>query len=188
MTGHATVATPFWVSVSNDALHLVAGAAWITGIVVFAVILPDAWRGKDDPERLALLAPSVVRFSTVAAASVAVLAITGVVNSLLHVGQLNDFVDTGYGIFLALKIVAFLGVLALGAVNHYYVRRRLERAVTDSATTPAAKLFRKTIAIEFATALLILGLTGVLTGLARTRAAEVPPRSPAATVVKPGGP
>ena len=173
LSGHAIVAQPRVVSIPNDVLHLLSGATWLTGIVLLSVALPTAWRGKGDRDRLQLLTSTVVRFSTVAAVSIAVVAVTGTINSFLDLAEPDDLVDTTYGITLSIKIVAFIAVLGLGAVNHFYVRRRLERAAEDARRIP--RLFRKTIAVELLLGLLIIALTGALTGQARTRQSDRPP-------------
>jgi copper transport protein len=180
-TGHAAVAQPVGLSLANDVVHLLAGATWFSGIVVLAIVLPDAW-SRDPSHRIQILTPVVVRFSTVAAASVAVLAITGTLNSFLNVGAWSDLVTTNYGRTLALKISLFLGVLALGGINHYWVRERLRRAAEAHARTNAPSLFRRTIAAELVIALLLLGMTGVLAGFGRTKQTgpAMTPTTPAA--------
>ena len=179
-SGHAFVATPRTLSILNDVIHLTSGATWLTGIIVLSILLPVAWRGKDRVSRLHLLTPVVIRFSKVAAVSITVVAITGVINSFFDVERVADLVDTTYGLTLSVKIVIFLGVLSLGGVNHFYVRRKLERARDeDAARIP--QLFRKTIAVELAMGLLIIALTGALTGQAKTRETRVPVREEATT-------
>ena len=168
-TGHAAVSSPLWVGLLNDMVHLAAGAIWFAGIVLLAVFLPDAWRGRSEPERLTLLAPIVVRFSLVAIVSIGIVAITGVVNSLLNVARFGDLFDSAYGITLSLKLVFFTGILAMGAVNHFILRDRMQRAVEGRGTTSAHITFRRTIAVELVIALGIMGATGWLTGQAKTR-------------------
>jgi copper transport protein len=168
-SGHAAVAQPLGLSLANDVIHLFAGAIWFCGIVVLAIGLPDTWRRGSRSDRVQILAPVVVRFSTVAAISVTVLAITGTLNSFLHVGALSDLLSTSYGLTLLLKIGLFLGVLALGGVNHYWVRGRLRKAAEANADTNAPAIFRRTIAAELIVALLLMGMTGMLVGLARTK-------------------
>lgn len=165
-SGHAAVGKPRVLSIGNDVVHLLAGGAWFSGIVILATLLPLAWREKDDGERGRLLAPIVVRFSKLALVAITVVAITGVINSFFDVGNLRDLVEESYGIALSVKIIFFLGVLALGGLNHFYVRRRFEKGEADAQTTT---LFRKAIATELALGLIIMGMTGVLTGLPKTR-------------------
>lgn len=168
-SGHAAVAVPRSVALINDIVHLAAGGTWFAGIVILAIALPDSWRGRDSVERLHLLAPAVARFSNVALVSIAVVAGSGTLASFLHIGAFNDLFDTSYGRTLALKIAVFLAILALGAVNHYVLSRRLIAGMEGAEPSRAQRLFRKTIAVELVIALTIFGLTGILTGLARTR-------------------
>ena len=112
------------------------------------------------------------RFSKLALVSIGIVTITGTLNSFLHVGKLADFWNESYGRTLALKILLFLGVLALGAVNHFYVRDKLEAAREKREPTDSQRLFRRTIGIEIAIALSIMMLTGLLVGLARTKPIE----------------
>jgi putative copper export protein len=174
LSGHAAVATPLGLSIANDLLHLICGGIWFTGIFVLALVLPDAWRGRAPEERVRLLAPIVVRFSTVALITITVLGITGVLNSFLNVQELGDMFDTPYGRAISAKIVVYLGILAVGAINHFFVRVRLEKALEEGRSDASQSLFRKTVAIELVMALAVLGITGFLTGEARTKEVETP--------------
>jgi putative copper export protein len=167
--GHAAVAEPRALSIANDVVHLLAGATWFTGIVVLAVVLPDGWAGQDAAARIDLLSPAVVRFSRIALIAIGVVAVTGTLNSFLDVAELDDLVDSAYGRTLALKIGLFLAVLALGGINHFFLRARLERARAERDPRRAPGLFRKTIAAELVVALGLMGLSGILVGQARTK-------------------
>lgn len=177
LSGHAAVATPRLVSLTNDVVHLASGAVWFTGIIVLAVVLPEGWSRRASGERLALLSPAVVRFSQVALVAISIVAVTGTVNSFLDVAALDDLWDTGYGRTLAVKIGLFLLVLALGGINHFFLRARLEGAQRTpddlDRGVGAARFFRKTIAAELAIALGLMGLTGLLVGEARTKESVV---------------
>lgn len=175
LSGHAMVVAPRALALSNDVVHLAMGSTWFAGIVILAVVLPDAWLRKDKPERLELLAPVVKRFSYVAFVSITLVAVTGVVSSLLHVGELNDLWTSAYGRALSVKLVLFSGVLALGGMNHFSVRARLERARATADDLGSQRVFRKTIAVELALALGLMATTGVFVGLSRTGPVHSPP-------------
>ncbi|MEA2453726.1 MAG: copper transport protein [Actinomycetota bacterium] len=177
-TGHAAVSSPRALGLLNDMVHLAFGSVWFAGIVILAVLLPDAWRRKDDAERLDLLGPVVSRFSKVALVSITIVAITGTLNALLDVAHLNDMIDSPYGITLTVKIVFFLGILALGGINHFFLTKRLEAGARDPRAGSAQRFFRMTIAFELAIAITIMGVTGWLTGQAKTKQAELPTGSP----------
>lgn len=168
MSSHAVVSSPRGVALVNDFVHLAAGSTWFAGVLALAVALPDSWRGRGPQDRLRLLAGAVTRFSRVAMVSIGIVALTGTVNSFLNLARPLDLIETNYGRTLAIKIAFFGLILLLGAVNHYVVRRRLEEAARAGAGD-ADRLFRKTIAAELALAFVVLLLTGLLVGLARTR-------------------
>jgi copper transport protein len=177
-SGHAAVATPRAVSLGSDVIHLVSGATWFAGIVLLSVALPDAWAGEDERKRLEVLSPTVRHFSHVAMIAIGIVLATGVIGSFLHVGELSHFVDTPYGLTLAVKIAFFGLILALGAFNHFVIRKRFETALEKSETAgTATTTFRKAIAAELAVGLILMGLTGWLTGQARTRREPAPPSS-----------
>ena len=176
LSGHTSVARPLALAVITDLLHLVSGGIWFAGIVVLAFVLPDGWAGQDALGRLRLLTPAIVRFSNLALVSIAALLITGTLNSLFHIGKLSDLWETGYGRALSIKILLFLAILALGGLNHLFVRRRLERALEAGRKEPAEGVFRKTIATELLIGVLVLGVTGFLVGSARTKGAPEPVR------------
>lgn len=177
-TGHAAVASPRGLGLLNDMVHLAFGSIWFAGIVILAVLLPDAWRARSDPERLTLLGPVVLRFSKVAIVSITIVAITGTLNSFMNVAYLKDMVDSPYGVSLTVKIVFFLGILALGGINHFFLAKRLEQGAETGRAGSAQRFFRMTIAIELAIALTIMGVTGWLTGQAKTKQEMVPPGAP----------
>jgi len=169
LSGHAAVATPRAVSIVTDLMHLVCGAIWFAGIIVLCLVLPDAWRGKDDLDRLKLLAPAVARFSKVALVAFTLLGLTGVLNSFLHIGAWSDLFDTGYGRALSAKVVVYGMLLGLGGINHFVLRTRLASAAETADASVARRTFRRTIAAELTLALVVMALTGLLTGLARTK-------------------
>lgn len=173
-TGHAAVATPQPLGLMNDVVHLAFGSVWFAGIVVLAVFLPDAWRSKGDAESLTLLGPVVARFSKVAMISITMVAVTGALNSFFNVGYLKDFVEAPYGISLTVKIVFFLGVLTMGGINHFFLSKRLQDGMDNPRAGGAQRFFRLAIAIELAIALTIMGVTGWLSGQAKTRKVMAP--------------
>ena len=93
------------------------------------------------------------------------------INSLLRVGRLQDLFGTRYGNVLLLKIGLFLVILAVGGLNHFVIAHRLEAAIGRRRASSSRALFRRTIVTELIVAIAVLGLTGVLTSMARTREA-----------------
>lgn len=169
LSGHARISSPAALTVANDLVHLAAGATWFAGVVALGALLPRCLRRCDPLDRLRLSTPLVMRFSEVALAAIATILGTGIIASLVNVGSPDDLIDSAYGRALLTKIGLFVMILALGGVNHVFVRRRLRRALEKGTTSPAQSLFRKTIAVELAVGLVVMGVTGLLVGSQRTR-------------------
>lgn len=176
-SGHALVGSPQILSLTNDLVHLIAGGIWFAGVIVLGGVLPEGWRRSRGGLRLRLLAPCVTNFSHVALIAIGVVAVTGTVNSFLHVGKFSDLWQTSYGQALSVKLLFFFGILALGGFNHYRVRDRLNASLASPASPAPATassgpapevLFRRTIAAEVVLALAIMAASGVLTYLSRT--------------------
>src|SRR3546814_16590590 len=74
-----------WVHLSADIVHLLAAGAWIAAILALGTLLLRAHRSmvRDDAEHLHR---ALARFATVGTLAVALLVVTGLVNSWLLVG------------------------------------------------------------------------------------------------------
>ena len=171
MSGHASGTDQPWYSVTNDVVHLAAGATWMSGIVVLTFVLPSAWRGAHPEQKLSLLAPAVNRFSSVALVSILVVAATGGLNSFLRLEAPGDLVHSDYGRVLGLKLCGFVCIVVLGAVNHFVLRARLLAAHRRGRPTRAQSVLRRSVALEAALAVVILGATSFLVALPPTRGA-----------------
>lgn len=107
--GHALDAGVPRIDAAVDVLHLAAAAAWTGGLVQLALAL----RGEPAAGNL------LRRFSTLALASVLLLAATGVVRALAELRSVSQVWTTGYGRLLIVK-TALLGLLvAVGWLNRY---------------------------------------------------------------------
>lgn len=149
-TGHigATSDTPFHLSVASDALHLAAAGCWLGGLPAFALLLQTAPRA-DAAGRVTR------RFSILAISSVGTLTATGLMNSWALLGAPRDLWTTSYGRLLALKLGLFTAMLAVAAVNRFYLTPRLAKGATRKA------LARNSL-VETALGLGILILVGAL--------------------------
>lgn len=118
-TSHAWAAGP--VAVLADWLHLAAASVWVGGLPCLAVTLARLKTREAG-------SPVVTAFSRWAAASLALVAITGLYGAYLHVPDLRALLDTGYGRWLLAKVALVLALVALGAVNRYRILPRLASA------------------------------------------------------------
>jgi putative copper resistance protein D len=161
-TGHAG-STPGDVGtlhVAADALHLVAAAAWIGGLVPLAFVLAAVQRRCDIGwSSLALVA--VKRFSVLGIASVATLVATGIVNASILVGSFHALLASQYGRLLTLKLVVFGAMLLLAVANRFWLTPRLTIS-SSGASREALRQLTRNSAIEIALGLLILAIVGML--------------------------
>jgi putative copper resistance protein D len=147
--GHAA-ADPEWPTLSRtaDSLHALAASVWIGGLALTAW----RWRGASGHEPAAAWAA----FSRVATVAAPVVLLSGVVSSWrrfgpLEVATLGSLLGTPYGQLLAAKCALVLILLAIGA-------RQRQRIAARKNTEPRA------IGTELLFALLVFGVTAVLTG------------------------
>jgi copper transport protein len=147
LSGHALdVTQPRLLSVPVDLAHALSAAVWFGGLVALVFALPRA--SADDDERATIVA----RFSTVALASVSVLAVSGLGRALTELGGVTEIWSTSYGRALIVKTALFIPLLALGWLN----RTRLLGSF--------ARL-RRSALLETVLLLAIVAVVGVLTEL-----------------------
>ena len=161
--GHSGTYSPSGLLVVVDTLHVLAVSAWLGGLAMLLFALPIAVRALDRGERLPLVAAATGRFSRLAMSAVALLLLSGIVQSIALVGAFDALVETAYGRLVLAKIVLFLGLISFGAYNQRRLLPRL-RVVADGGEEPdrAAALLRRSVACEVALALVVLGLASVL--------------------------
>ena len=128
-TGHSATGGAHDVASNSLVLHVLAAALWVGGLA--AVVVLSAARGSD---RATALATAVPRFSRLALVCWAVLAVTGVVNTLVRIPIWALF-GSFYGLLILLKVLALLVLGGLGALHR-------RRTVAGAAAGQAAELVR----------------------------------------------
>ncbi len=163
LAGHASIEQPTWLFFASDVLHVIAASVWVGGIACLLLALPAATRRLDGHDRTRLLLATLTRFSPLALAAVATIAITGVVQALIDVRTLNGLLHTTYGVLVIVKVVLLLALIALGWVNRERVLPALQRLVEARSTPGAAGvLARRTMRGELALMLCVFGVTAAL--------------------------
>jgi copper transport protein len=182
--GHATVQDPVAVLLPANLLHVGAMAAWLGGLVCLLAAVPAATRALSSPaERTRLLAAVLVRFSTVALASVVVLALAGLVQAYVEIRHLDLVLDTAFGRAVLIKLGLLLVLIGLGALNRQRTVPRLRRAARDGAAPGGEGLtLRRTLRAEVALIVAVLGVTGALAGYAPATAVQSGPVSRTARI------
>lgn len=149
--------------------HLGAMSVWIGGLVVMAV----AVRGR--------LLRAAARFSTLALASVVVLAATGAVNAWRQLGSLAGFTDSTYGGWLLVKLAVVVVVISMAAVNRWLVRSADPDTGTGDPGTAASgdgarradSALRRIVVVEAMSLAVVLATTAGLVNATPPRAVPV---------------
>src|SRR3990172_6652491 len=167
LNGHASGFNDFsLVRVIAEAIHLLAASVWAGGLLALVVtIVPLLRRGSFGT---ALARTILRRFSRLAAASLAILLITGLYNSGQQVASLDALLTTPYGQSLLLKVTLALAVAFLGLLNASILhpgvadalRRLLRRPQGWNLIGP--EHLSRTIALEATGAMVALLLVAVL--------------------------
>jgi copper transport protein len=127
--GHAETASSVrLLNVADQWLHMLAAGVWVGGLVWLLLGL----RGLGGAER----ASAVRRFSQLAFAAVAVLAVTGVLRAVPEVGSLGALVSTSFGVVLLVKTGLFVVLMGVAWRNRYW----LVPLVARSAPTAPGRL------------------------------------------------
>lgn len=157
-TGHAasTLGALGNLHLAADALHLVAAASWIGGLVPFALLLAAVRRH----DGASLARDAAQSFSTLGIVSVATLAMTGLVNSWILVGSFRGLLVTEYGQVLMFKLVVFAAMLVFAAVNRFALTPRL--IVSSGNDREAVRRLMRNSTVEIGLGLAIFAIVGVL--------------------------
>lgn len=162
--GHARTGRWAGIALPVDVAHLLGAAVWIGGLVVLAgVVLPH-----DDE-----LTPRIAaRFSTIAAVAVAVVVATGTFQAVRQVGGLDGLRDTNYGKLLALKVVAVLAIVGLGAYSRSLVRARVGDDPAELDDADLHRAVRRSVLAETVVAVVVVALTSLLVAADPARSVE----------------
>jgi len=124
-SGHASSASPRLPSVLNDWTHLVAGAAWLGGIGLIALVWGPALARIGPVRRLAVAREVLVPFGRVALPAFMLVAATGLLSLLNQLGGFSALWETGYGRLLGAKILIVGAIAAASAVHALRLRPKL---------------------------------------------------------------
>jgi putative copper export protein/mono/diheme cytochrome c family protein len=155
--GGATPGTTGVVHLAADGAHAIAAGAWVGGLLPFALVLAAA-RGAGEPPALAVARDATRRFSNLGLASVATLLATGIVNTIFLAGSVAALLGTTYGQLLVLKIILFLAMVQIAAVN----RLELTPQLFTGSAAPAMRRLQRNALTEARLGLGIIGIVGAL--------------------------
>ncbi|MEU0267520.1 copper resistance protein CopC [Nocardioides sp. NPDC006303] len=156
LVGHSRAVVPAWLVTATDVIHLIAGALWLGGLVGLALTLPLITR------RGTVAAEIVTRFSTLAAASLAALAVSGVLMGWRILGSWDNLLNSTYGTLLMTKIALVVAVAVMAAGNRLLVLPRVRQAAGHDDTVEAGSMLRRAVLMETGVLVVVLGVTGFL--------------------------
>jgi len=137
----------------SDLLHLLAGAAWLGGLLPLLIVVAGA------PAATAALACR--KFSPLGTACVLILAVTAGYQSWTLIGSLPGLIGTAYGLLATIKAALFLALLGFAARNRF----RLTPDLAGQAPDAARRRMLRSIAGETLVGLLVVLAAGILSSL-----------------------
>ncbi|HET9442582.1 MAG TPA: copper resistance protein CopC, partial [Acidimicrobiales bacterium] len=158
VAGHAATADAAALAVATDTIHLAAVAVWLGGLAVMAAAV---LRSPDVDHSVP------ARFSRIALACVALIVVTGSVQTWREVGSAGALTDTRYGALLLAKVAVFAVLLGAAAVSRRWVQGRVRRS--------PLRLLRRSVGAEAALAAVVLAVASVLVATPPGRTAYAPP-------------
>jgi copper transport protein len=149
--GHGGAGGDAWLATPVTALHLLAMAVWVGGLITLAAAVLPARR-----------ADSLRPWSLMAFACVCVIVLTGEYQAWRQVNPVEAMWSTGYGLTLTIKLCLVLAMLA----SAYIAQRRL---------TP--QRLRRTVPVDAVLGVAVLAVTAVLVAQPPARTTYGPPVS-----------
>jgi putative copper resistance protein D len=143
-----------------DILHLLVAGFWPAGLLPFFLVF-RRMRRAPEPHWHAL-AGLVRRFSALSLGGVALLTITGFVNGWFLVGSFSNLFQQTYGRFLLLKILLFLLVVAIGAVNLLRLKPRFTSTASSETRLSTAAQLQSNVRMELFLSAFIIVVVAIL--------------------------
>lgn len=163
--GHGA-ANEGWAGVAHtaaDVAHLLAAGVWLGALLMFVLLLVAR---TPSPAEVGTLHRALKGFSGVGSIVVAVIVVSGLVNSWFLVGpsHLGDLLASLWGQLLLVKLALFAAMVGFAALNRFRLTPRLEAAAADSRAALSA--LRRSVALETGAGLAVLTLVASLGVLA----------------------
>jgi copper transport protein len=157
--GHAA-ASPRFTSllIVSDFLHVLGAASWLGNLLSIMLVGVPIALTLDGPERWEAVASLVNAFSPIALMSAAIVGASGVVAAWVHLEHFAALWQAVYGQVLLLKLALVAIAVIVGAYNF----RRVQPQLVHQEGTA---WLQRSATIELSVGLLILLVTGFLTGI-----------------------
>jgi putative copper resistance protein D len=175
-TGHgaATQGAGHYPHMIGAILHSWAAALWLGALAALLIMTLRHRSGDSASDRV--LHGALHGFSGVGTAAVAVLVLSGLVNSWFTVGVdgIGRLVTTPYGRLLLAKLALFGLMVALAASNRFHLTPDLAEALDDpDDIRSAVARLKRSLALETLIAVALLGVVAVMGTLAPVSAMDM---------------
>lgn len=152
-----------WLHLAADVAHLIAAGMWIGTLLGLSLLVMRRAR-RVDAVHLSLTHRAFESFSTTGTVVVAVIMVSGLINSWLLVGPagIRMLSTSLYGQLLAAKVIVFLAMVALASVNRFRLTPALAKAIERSDHPRAMSALRRSLGAETACAIAVLGIVAWL--------------------------
>lgn len=150
------------ILLASDVLHLLAAAGWLGALAGFAQLL---FVKPATPALTRALHSALSRFATVGSMMVAILVVTGVVNTLSIVGLagIATIWTSAYGQLLLLKLALFATMLGLAAANRFRLTPALAGEIAEAQPARGAlRGLRRSVVLETIAGAVVLALVSWL--------------------------
>jgi putative copper export protein len=159
LAGHAASSPKFTsLMIATDFLHVLGGASWLGSLVAVMVVGVPLSLALGGAERWSSVASLVNSFSPVAMVSVALVVVSGVIASWVHLERLSALWQTTYGQVLLVKLALAALTITIGAYNFRRVQPQLVNEV-------GVTRLKRSATLELGFGFLVLLVTGFLTGI-----------------------
>jgi copper transport protein len=142
------------MAVVSDSVHILAAGGWLGALLLLLVAGVPATARMAPLGRGHVVREMVHAFSPMALVFAGILALTGIIAAVLHLGSWTALTSSDYGRILLIKIAALVLVLAVALYNWRRLRPALDASRVDT--------FRRTARMELIFAFVVLVVTAWL--------------------------
>jgi copper transport protein len=165
LAGHAAASPVPPVTVVIDSVHIASMAVWLGGLAMLAIFLLRPGPNQANDRELGAILPVWSRWATLA---VSALLLAGVVQALIEIGSVSALFTTTYGRLILVKV----GLVAVILGFAYFARRSVHGI---EHAEDGGRVVRRSVAVELAIAVVVLGFSAVLTQTTPARVAQAAP-------------
>ena len=183
LVSHSAASDGEVLATTIDVLHLLAASLWVGGLIHIGLAMPRWLDELKGVPRTLFAAESFRRFSLLAAGSIVVLMVSGVLSALIQFTAWDQLWSTSYGWALVSKMAVMLPLLAVAGLNAFILEPRIAEAslqmaggaIDDAGDAVAGaaeslqRLLARTVRLEAVLAIVVLIAVAVLIQLQSPR-------------------